>query len=63
MQKTFIGILLTTTLALATLCVVQSRHLRAAHERIRLADEARRVEAGAREMFGTQKSASPAPAR
>jgi hypothetical protein len=49
MQKTFIGILLTTTLALAVLCLVQSRQLRAAHERIRLADEAQRVEAEARE--------------
>lgn len=49
MQKIFIGILLATTLALAALCLVQSRQLRAAHESIRLADEARRAEAGARE--------------
>jgi hypothetical protein len=47
MQKTFIGILLATTLALAALCVVQSRQIRAAHERIRLADEVRLVEAEA----------------
>ena len=54
MQKTFVGILLATTLALAALCLVQSRQLRAAHERIRLADEARRVEAGAREAQTTK---------
>lgn len=54
MQKTFIGILLATTLALAAVCLVQSRQLRAAHKRVRLADEARRVEAGAHEAQTTK---------
>jgi len=49
MQKIFIGILLASTLALTVLCLVQSRQLRAARERIRLVEESRRIEGEARE--------------
>ena len=49
MQKILVGILLATTLALAAVCLVQSRQLRAAHERVRVVEESRRVEAEARE--------------
>src|SRR5262245_36391152 len=49
MQKILVGILLATTLALAALCLVQSRQLRAARERVRVAEESLRVEAETRE--------------
>lgn len=49
MQKIFVGILLATTVALAVVCLVQSRQLRAAHERLRVVEESQRVEAEARE--------------
>jgi hypothetical protein len=49
MQKRFIGLLGTTTLALAVLCAVQWRQLRVANERLHVAKEARRMESEARE--------------
>lgn len=49
MQKTLVGILTVTTIALAILCAVQSKQLRAANELARMADEARNAEAEARE--------------
>lgn len=49
MQKTLVGILTVTTIALGILCAVQSKQLRAANELARMADEARNAEAEARE--------------
>ncbi len=49
MQKTLIGILAMTTLALGVLCAVQWRQLRASHEQVRAAEETRRAETEARD--------------
>lgn len=54
MRTVFIGVLLTLTLALGVVCIVQSRQLRAAREQLRAVESARMVEAEAREAQASQ---------
>jgi hypothetical protein len=54
MQKILIGVLALGTIALAVVCVIQSKQLRASREQARVAEEARSVEAEAQQAQTTR---------
>src|ERR1044071_812310 len=54
MQKILIGVLALGTIALAVVCVIQSKQWRASREQVRVAEEARQAEAEAQQTQTTR---------